>query len=70
MTSHSLREEPFPSVQSELPLMQLHSISLCPFAGHQREMISSSSVTAPFEEVVDCDEVTPQPSLLQAEQAK
>jgi len=29
-----------------------------------------SSSTALLEEIVDCDEVTPQPSLLQAEQTK
>ncbi|KAK4806763.1 hypothetical protein QYF61_005559 [Mycteria americana] len=67
---HPLSEEPFPNVQSELPPTQLHSISSCPIAGHQREEISTSPSTAPLEEVVDCNEVTPQPSLLQAEQTK
>ncbi|KAK4806181.1 hypothetical protein QYF61_001104 [Mycteria americana] len=36
----------------------------------QREEISTSPSAAPLEEAVGCDEVTPQPSLLQAEQAK
>ncbi|KAK4829106.1 LOW QUALITY PROTEIN: hypothetical protein QYF61_002144 [Mycteria americana] len=36
--------------------------------GHRQE-ISTSPSEAPLEEVVACDEVTPQPSLLQAEQA-
>jgi len=49
--------------------MQFHSLSLCPIAGPQRE-ISASQSAAPLEEVVDCDEVTPQPIPLQAEQAK
>ncbi|KAK4806146.1 hypothetical protein QYF61_001069 [Mycteria americana] len=70
VTDHPLSEEPFPYVQSELPLTQLHSISPCPIAGHQREEISTSPSAAPLEEAVGCDEVTPQPSLLQAEQAK
>lgn len=34
--NHSHSEEPFPNVQAELPLMQLHSISSCPVDGHQR----------------------------------
>ena len=59
MTDHPLSEEPFPSVQSELPLMQLHSISSCPVSGHQGEEISTSPSAAPLEEVLDCDEVAP-----------
>ena len=35
-TDHRLSEEPFPNVQSELCLMQLHSISLFPVTSHQR----------------------------------
>ena len=38
VTNHPLSEEPFPNVQSELPLVQPHSISSCPVAGHQREI--------------------------------
>ena len=56
---HPLCEEPFPRVPSECPLTQLHSLSLCPVAGHQREEISSSpSCFASREEAVDCDEGT------------
>ena len=40
VTDHPLSEEPFPNVQSELPLMQFHSISSCPAADHQRREIS------------------------------
>ena len=69
VTDHPLSEEPFPIVQPELPLIQFHSISLCPIAGQQRE-ISTSSSPAPLKEVVDCDDITPWASLLQAEQAK
>jgi len=46
MTDHPLPEEPFPNVQSELHLMQLHSIFSCPVAHHQRE-ISTSPYAAP-----------------------
>ena len=45
-------EEPFPNVQSELALMQLHSISLYPVAGHQRGEISSSPSAVSLEEGV------------------
>uniref|UniRef100_A0A8B9M0U9 Small nuclear ribonucleoprotein polypeptide C n=1 Tax=Accipiter nisus TaxID=211598 RepID=A0A8B9M0U9_9AVES len=31
-TDHLLSDKPFPNVQFGLPLMQLHSISLCPFS--------------------------------------
>jgi len=64
MANHSLTEELSPNVQSELLLTQLHSIYLCPIAGHQRE-ISTSLSASPLEEVVDYNEVTPQPSLSQ-----
>ena len=70
VTDHPLSEEPFPNVQSELPLTQLHSLSPCHASGHQREEISTSTSTSPLEEDVDCDDITPLPSLLQAEQTK
>jgi len=57
VTNFSFREESFPHVQSELPLMQLHSISSYPIAGHQREEISTSLSASPLDEVVDCDGV-------------
>lgn len=63
--NHPLSEEPFPNVQSGLSLMQPYHNSLCPIAGQQRE-INTTPFTALFEEAVACDEVTPQPSLLQA----
>lgn len=50
---------------SELPLMELHSISSCPVTGHQRE-ISTFPSTALLEKAEDWDEVFPQPFLLQA----
>lgn len=70
VTDHSLSEELFLNAQSELALMQLHSISSCLITSSQREETSSSSPIAPLEKVIDCDKVTPQLSLLQAEQTK
>jgi len=70
VSEHPLSEEPFPNVQFELSLTQFHTISMCPVAGHQREEISRSPSAAPLEEAADCDEVTPQPSLLQPSQTK
>ena len=70
MTDNPLSEEPFPNVQSKLSLTHLHSIFLWPISGHQTDEISTSSSTGPLEEVVDYYDVTSQPSLLLAEQAK
>ena len=62
MTNHPFSAEPFSNVQCELPPTQLHAISLCPIAGHQRDQHTHSrpppALAAPLEEAVDCDEVT------------
>lgn len=50
VTHHPLSEAPFPNVQSELSLIQLHSISLSPINSHQRD-----NSAARLEEVVDCN---------------
>ena len=60
VTDHPPREEPFPHVQYELPLTQLHPVSSWPIAGHQREEISTFPSAACLEDFVDCDEVTQQ----------
>jgi len=39
-------------------------MSSCAVAGYQRKESSTSPSTAPLEEGVDCNEFTPQPSLL------
>ena len=57
VTDHPFSEEPIPNVHSEHSLVQLHSVSSCPVAGHQREKISTSPSTSPLEEVVDWSEV-------------
>lgn len=60
---------PFPNVQSELPLTQLHCIFSFPIAGHPSE-ISTCPSPACCEEAVACNEGSPQFPLLQAEQTK
>jgi len=70
VTDHPPNKKPFPNVQCELPPMQLHSISSCAVAGHQREDIITSPSAAFLEEGVDWDKNTPQPSLLQDEPTK
>lgn len=66
----TLCEEPFPNVQSELSLMQLHSIYSCPIIDHQRGEISNLPSVYTLEEIADCDEVIPQPSILQTKLQK
>lgn len=63
VSNHLLSEKAFANVQSEFPLVKLHSVSSCPVTGHQRKEISTSSSAALLEEVADCDEVISQSSL-------
>lgn len=63
-------EKPFPNVQPELSLRQLHSVCSCPITNHQRGEISSLPSAHTLEETVDCHELISQPSLLQAELQK
>lgn len=67
VSDYPLSKEYFPNAQSELPLRQLHSLSLCSIAGHLKE-ISSSLPPPPHEEAVDPNEVFLSP--LQTEQNK
>lgn len=72
VTNHSLSEEYFPNVQSEMPLTWLH-VPL-PFL-HILLVLSRADqhlpcALAPLEEVVGCDEGAPQPWLLRAEETK
>lgn len=62
-------EEFLPNIQPKPPLKSLNAIPLSPASSHQREIGISSSIT-PHEEAVGCDEVFPQPLLLQAEQVR
>lgn len=69
VTDHPLSEKRFSNMYSEFLLTQVNSISLCPTIGLQREEINTTSTSGDvhLEEVVGCDEVTPQPFLLQDE---
>ena len=65
MCNHPLCEEPPPDVKPKFPLPQLNPVPAGPVTGVNGEKVSCLS-TPPYEEVVDCDEVSPQPPLLQA----
>lgn len=56
--------EPFPNIQTEAPLAQLHAIPLGSIAGHQREEVSASQSAPPHDEAVDCHEVYHQSPIL------
>ena len=61
---HSLREKVFPYVQSKPPLVQPVAISLgtvCCLGEEGKPFL----ITASFQEVVECNEVSPEPPLLQ-----
>ncbi|KAM4793343.1 uncharacterized protein ACIQIH_013099 isoform 1-T2 [Cyanocitta cristata] len=66
--NHPLSEEPFRNVQPKPPLTQLQTIPSGPVTDHHREEISVCPSTSPHKEAVDCDEVSPQSPLFQAEQ--
>lgn len=63
VTDHPLTEEPLPNVQPQVPLMQLHSVSLHLVTVCQREMSSSHSLIS-VKDAKDCNVVTHHPSLL------
>ena len=69
MRNHPLCEELPPDVEPKFALPQLNPVPADPITGVYGEKVSCLS-TPPREEVVDCDEVSPQPPLLQAEQAQ
>ncbi|KAJ7395422.1 hypothetical protein BTVI_155053 [Pitangus sulphuratus] len=68
--NYPLGEEPFSNVQPKPPVTQLQAIPLGPVTGPQREEISACPFSSPDEEVVDCNDISLQSSLLQAEQTK
>lgn len=67
VTGRSPSEEPFPNVQSELPVTQLPSVPLCPADGQQAE-ISIPLSAACLGWGADCHKATPQPSAGRARQ--
>ncbi|TRZ22785.1 hypothetical protein HGM15179_004301 [Zosterops borbonicus] len=68
--NHPLGEKPFPDIESKPPLTQFQAIPLGPVTGYQGKEINVFPFSSPHEEVADCNEVSPQSSLLQAEQTK
>lgn len=52
MLSHPLGENPFPNIQVEPPLLQLHVIPLGPIIGHQYDLASSFLVLQVDEEPI------------------
>ena len=63
---HSLGENFFPNIQPESPLAQLEAIPSSPVACFMGEEADPHLAKTPFQVVVESNEVTPQPSLLQA----
>ena len=65
----SLREKVFPYVKSKSPLVQIVAISLSPVCclGEEAKPLL---ITASLQEVVECNEVSPEHPLLQTEQSQ
>ncbi|KAJ7417647.1 Calcium uptake protein 3, mitochondrial [Pitangus sulphuratus] len=68
--NHPLGEEPFSNIPPKPSLTQLQTIPSDPVTGHHREEVGACSLSSPHKKVVDCNEVSPQSPLLQAEQTK
>ncbi|KAK4812905.1 LOW QUALITY PROTEIN: hypothetical protein QYF61_027299 [Mycteria americana] len=66
MLDNPFGEEIFPNIQSKPPLTQLEAISSCPMACYLGEETDTTWLQPP--EVVESDEVSPQPPSLQAKQ--
>ena len=58
MPDHPLSKEPFPDIQPEPPLLQLHAIPLGSIIGHQKE-IGTCPFTLSRERAIGCNEVSP-----------
>jgi len=65
---HSFREEVFPNIQPEPPLVQHEAIPSWPFASYLREESDPHLATTSFQVVVEGYEVTSEPPLLQTKQ--
>ena len=66
---HSLREKVFPYVQPKPPLVQIVAISSGPVCCLGEEA-KSLLITASLQEVVECNEATSEPPLLQTKQSQ
>jgi len=70
MSDHSFSKESFPNIQSKPPLMQLEAISSRPIASYVGEETNTYLTTTFFQAVVEGDEVSPQPPILQTKQSQ
>ncbi|KAK4811614.1 hypothetical protein QYF61_017005 [Mycteria americana] len=68
MLDNPFSEVKFPNIQSKPPLAQLEAISSRPITCYLGEETDPHLSTASFQAVVESDEVSPQPPLLQVEQ--
>ena len=68
MLYNSFSKEISPDIQSEPPLTQLEVISSHPISGYLGDETNTHLTTTAFQVVVESDEVSPQPPLLQSEQ--
>ena len=66
---HSFREI-FPNVQPESPLAQLEAILFSPVASYIREDADPHLATASLQVVVESNNISPEPPLLQSEQSQ
>jgi len=62
--------EVFPNVQHESPLVQLETILSSPIASYMEEEANLHLTTTSLQVDVECDQVTPEPPLLQSEQSQ
>ena len=65
MSDHPFSEEIFPNSQPKPPLEQFEAASSCPVAWYLGEEINTHLTTTSFQVVVENDQVSPQPPLLQ-----
>ncbi|KAK4825181.1 hypothetical protein QYF61_024661 [Mycteria americana] len=70
MLENPFSEVKFPNIQSKPPLAQLEAISSCPITCYLGEETDPHLSTTSFQVVVESDEVSPQPPLLQAKQSQ
>ncbi|KAJ7424515.1 hypothetical protein WISP_28382 [Willisornis vidua] len=68
MPDHSLCKEFLSNVQTKPPLAELEPVSSCSTAGCLREETNPHPATTSFQVVVESDDISPEPPLLQAKQ--
>jgi len=69
MLAHSFTNEIVPNIQSKPPLTQLEVVASCPMANYAGEETNACLTTTSFQVVVESNEVSPQPPLLQTKQS-